>query len=471
MDLETARWLVSDESGPALRVAAGEADPGSLVAGERLRALVGGDQAAAVLNQIALRRRAGGKLGPVAADMWLTSAGLEQATRWRVATWRAAMLRAAGVARVVDLGCGIGVDALACARAGLDVIGVERDPVTAVLAAANLKGVGRVGCGSAEDVVTHVTIGAGSGVEAGIPGVEGSVDGRIVTDALGDPATAVFIDPARRTGRGRSWDVTDLSPSWEFVSGLLAADRLTVVKLGPGFPDALIPDGVLALWVSDGGDLVECSLWSASLGAVTAALHPADPADGGETGCRPGVGSPDLKKPTSGPCEWGESGASPTAGIVRPGSVGRRAAILLPDEHLLGATRRPAATAERLPVPGDWLYEPDPAVARAGATDDLAAQLNAGRIATGVPYLLASDHRPTPFATAFRIVEVHPWDERALKRWAAERAIGTLEIKKRAVDADPATLRKRLRLRGNRAATIVITPTVRHAAWLVVERT
>ena len=39
MDVATARWLVSDAAGPALRAAAAEAAPGSLGAATRLRGL------------------------------------------------------------------------------------------------------------------------------------------------------------------------------------------------------------------------------------------------------------------------------------------------------------------------------------------------------------------------------------------------------------------------------------------------
>jgi hypothetical protein len=51
--------------------------------------------------------------------MFFTRAGLEQATRTIVAGRRAARLAAAGVATLADLGCGIGSDALAAARAGI----------------------------------------------------------------------------------------------------------------------------------------------------------------------------------------------------------------------------------------------------------------------------------------------------------------------------------------------------------------
>ncbi len=104
-------------------------------------------QAAAVLTQAELRRRAVTKFGEAAGRLFFTRDALEQATRSDVARWRAERLRDAGATQVVDLGCGIGADALAFAAAGLDVVAVEFDPATAVLAAANLGDAGRVVCG------------------------------------------------------------------------------------------------------------------------------------------------------------------------------------------------------------------------------------------------------------------------------------------------------------------------------------
>ena len=384
MDVATARWLVSDAAGPALRAAAAEADPGSLGAATRLRALVEPDQAAAVLDQVALRRRAVAKLGPRAENLFLTADGLEQATRWPVAARRAARLAATGATRVADLGCGLGVDALALQDAGLHVIAVERDEVTAVLAQANLG--------------TEVLVGD-------------------VTDlwpqlAASDPDLAVFADPARRTGAGRSWRVEDLSPPWPFVEALLDGTRPACVKLGPGVPHSLIPETVEAEWVSDAGSVVECALWAGP-------------------GARPG----------------------------------RRAAIV--DGVELADTGRPPAGVGAIE---EYLYEPDGAVVRAGLVDEFAGLVKAHRIADGIAYLSAPWDMPTPFATVFAVREVLPFDEKVLRAWVRERGIGTLEIKKRGLDLDPAELRRRLRPRGRGVATLVVTPTRDGARVLVCGR-
>ena len=94
--------------------------------------------AAAALTQIGLRRSARTKLGARADSVLFTRAGLEQASRAAVAAHHADRFVAAGVRRVVDLGCGIGADALALLDAGLEVVAVDSDPETASLAQANL---------------------------------------------------------------------------------------------------------------------------------------------------------------------------------------------------------------------------------------------------------------------------------------------------------------------------------------------
>ncbi|MFP5417229.1 MAG: THUMP-like domain-containing protein, partial [Actinomycetes bacterium] len=324
--------------------------------------------------------------------LWFTPDGLEQATRPRVAARRAARLartlamvnpRSEGHAGVVvDLGCGIGADALAFAEARLVVVAVERDEGTAVLASANL---GReVIVGEAEELWPR----------------------------LAAPGVAVFADPARRTASGRTWRVEDLSPGWPFVESLLDGTRVACVKLGPGVPHALIPDEVEAEWVSDAGTVVECCLWA-------------------------------------GP------GAFP----------GRRRAVV-DGVELVGTGRLPA---EGGPV-GEFLYEPDGAVVRAGLVDEFAGLVKAHRLAEGIAYLSAPWNMPTPFATVFAVREVMSYDEKILRAWVRDRGVGTLEIKKRGLDVDPAELRRRLRPRGKGEATLVLAPTRAGAVAIVCQR-
>ena len=163
-----------------------------------------------------LRRQARTKFGEAAAEMFFTRAGLEQATRPEVADHHASRFVEAGVRRVLDLGCGIGSDSMAFARAGLEVVAVDVDPTTAAVAQANLAGCGEVICADASDVAEQ-----------------------LMTAGVG-----VFCDPARRDDRGRVWRVEDFTPAWSTVMELLDGGRTAGVKLGPALPHSLIPEVV-----------------------------------------------------------------------------------------------------------------------------------------------------------------------------------------------------------------------------------
>jgi SAM-dependent methyltransferase len=384
MDAGLARWLVSADAIPALAEASAQPDPGSLAAATALRRRWSPEQSAAVLGQAALRRKAVAKFGDRADRLFLTADGLEQATRADVARWRAERFVDAGVRELVDLGCGLGADALALVDAGLTVTAVEADPATAVLAQANLGNGVRVLCGDAVELA----------------------------DDLLASGVAVFLDPARRTAAGRTWRVVDFSPPWDLAVGLLAG-RVGCVKAAPGLPSALLPEGVATTWVSHRGDLVEASLWA-------------------------------------GP--W-----------VRDS----RTAVLLPSGGELDAGERRDPPSGPI---GRYLYEPDPAVIRSGAIGALAERLTARAPRPGIAYLFADHLTPTPFATAFEVLEELPFDERVLRRWVREHDIGILEIKVRGLDVDPAVLRKRLKPAGRASATFVLSHADQGARTLVVRR-
>lgn len=198
------------------------------------------DLVSAVVGQARLRTRAVAKFGAFASSMLFTQAGLEQATRLQVAALHAGRFRDAGVARVVDLGCGIGGDSLAFAGLGLSVLAVDADEVTAALAAFNLAPFGEAAAvrhAQAEDI------------------------------ALAED-DAAWLDPARRTG-GHSETTrlirsTDYTPSldWAFE---LARIRPTGIKLGPGFDRETIPADAEAQWISVDGSTLELVLWFGAL--------------------------------------------------------------------------------------------------------------------------------------------------------------------------------------------------------------
>ncbi|WP_229400625.1 methyltransferase domain-containing protein, partial [Micromonospora okii] len=314
MDLDQFAALRTPEGSAALAAAAGVAGGDPLTAASALRSAgLPAGLAAAALTQAELRRRAVGKFGPAAAGMFLTRAGLEQATRGVVADRRAERLRAAGVRTLADLGCGLGADALAAARAGIRVYGVEADPVTAAMAAANAEAAG---------LADRFTVECGDATAFDVSRVD-----------------AVFCDPARRragTGR-RIFDPNAYSPPWDFVTGLAERVPRTVVKVAPGLDHALIPAGAEAEWVSVGGDLVEAALWCGPLAGsprratVLKEGHPFN-ASGR-------AGAPSYQPPASGGQPAGPDGQPAGSGHQLTGSGTAEAAV--------GPVRR-------------YLHDPDP---------------------------------------------------------------------------------------------------------------
>ena len=191
-----------------------------------------------VLSQAKLRRRAQAKFGEFANTMFFTEAGLEQASRLKVAAIHAGRFRAAGVNHVADLGCGIGAESLAMASLDIQVSAFELDEVSAAMATYNLAKFSNVQIAQAD--VTEIDLA---------------------------PYDGCFIDPARRELNGpnrentkRKFDLEDLTPSWEFVLEL-SKTKATIAKLGPGIDHRDIPSEAEAVWVSDNGDLLEAGLY------------------------------------------------------------------------------------------------------------------------------------------------------------------------------------------------------------------
>ena len=195
MDIASLAALRAPD-GAALLAQIGDYDSGrALALGARLRARHAPALVAAAMTQARLRTRALGKLGPDASRMWFTPAGLEQASRSQVAQRRAARFAALGLNssvgstggaagggagdRVADLGCGLGTDALALARAGLRVVAIECDPLTAALARANTEDLGL-----ADRIEVRV----------------GDVTDPAVLGEITRTCALVFVDPARRGG-------------------------------------------------------------------------------------------------------------------------------------------------------------------------------------------------------------------------------------------------------------------------------
>ena len=371
MTTDPLRALLTSEGQEILGLLRGQdvTGPDALRLGTELRTRYPAELVADAMGQQELRTRAAAKFAR-AQDMFFTRPGLEQASAEAVARHRAA--RYAGAASVADLCCGIGGDLIALAGTGR-VLAVDRDPVHLSMAEQNARvyGVG-------EAVTTLEADVRAAGLE--------SVD-------------AVFVDPARRSPRGRM-RTGESEPPLEWCVGLTERVPAVGVKAAPGIPHDSVPAGWELEFVSVDRDLKEAVAWSPALATAQAR------------------------------------------------------ATLLPGGHTLVA-----AAGDPVPVrePGAYLLDPDPAVTRARAVEELARRLGAWKIDDRIAFLSADEPISTPFARTLRVIDSAPWNQKRLPQRLRALDIGAVDIRRRGLAGDVDALHRRLKLTGSRRATLVMT--------------
>jgi SAM-dependent methyltransferase len=378
VNLDAFAALLSGE-GQALLTSLRGYDPADeLATATRLRREHPAELVSAALGQARLRQRGAVKFGADAYRMYFTPDGVEQATRTAVAEHRAMRFAALGARRVADLCCGIGGDAIALARTGIAVLAIDRDPLTCAVARANAQALGladliEVRCAEAAEVDT------------------GAYD-------------ALFADPARRTGRGRTFDPEAYSPPLSWAAQAARKLPYAAIKVAPGIPHEAIPEDAAAEWISYAGEVKEAVLWFGTGVALQATLLP-----GGATLADP-AGSSDqaLRVPAVGP-------------------IGR------------------------------YLYEPDGAVIRAHLVAEAAERLGGRLIDETIAYITSDELHQTPYATAYEITDTLPFHLKKLKALLRERRIGIAVIKKRGSAVEPEALRKKLGLAGPHSCVVILT--------------
>ncbi|OPE47734.1 SAM-dependent methyltransferase [Mycobacterium intermedium] len=212
----------------------------------------------------------------------------------------------------------------------------------------------------------------------------------------------VVVDPARRSGGRRRFSLDDYQPP---LGALLDTyhGRDLVVKCSPGIDFEQVQrlgfDGEIEL-TSYRGSVREACLW--------------------------------------------------TAGLADPG-VRRRASVLDSGEEVTDSDPddcpvRPA---------GRWIVDPDGAIVRAGLVRQYATRHGLWQLDPDIAYL-SGDRLPAS-VRGFEVLERLPFDERRLRQALTAMDCGALEILVRGVRVDPDVLRRRLRLRGSRPLSLVIT--------------
>jgi hypothetical protein len=231
----------------------------------------------------------------------------------------------------------------------------------------------------------------------------------VQADVLTTPppaAGALFCDPGRRSGGRRRFSVEQYEPPLAHVLRWREQTPALAVKLSPGVAlEELAAVGTHELeFISLAGELKEAALWCGPLATV----H-------------------------------------------------RRATLLHQQGPPATLTSDEAAPTPALAPPAGVLYEPDPAVIRAGLVAHLAARLDAAQLDSSIAYLTAPTPTPTPFARSWRIIEWLPFNLKRLRARLRTLDAGTVTVKKRGAPLDTDTLARQLSSTGTHPLVVVLT--------------
>jgi hypothetical protein len=216
----------------------------------------------------------------------------------------------------------------------------------------------------------------------------------------------MFFDPARRTSHHRHFSVQQYQPPLSIIKDWLPKHPALGVKISPGVDQAeLVGYKAEVEFISWHGALKEAVLW---FGPLKTAL---------------------------------------------------RRATLLPGPYMLASDHpyQSPTDAHNVTDPKSFLYEPDPAIIRAGLVTALAERLNASQIDPDIAYLTADSLTPTPFARTWSIEAWFPFQLKRLRSYLHQHHIGHVSVKKRGSPLEPDFLIQQLRLRGDQERVVVLT--------------
>jgi len=215
---------------------------------------------------------------------------------------------------------------------------------------------------------------------------------RVTRADLPEHLGGIFYDPARRRAGQRLHADAEYDPPLALARHWQADVPLLGIKVAPGCDLATLPADLAheVEFVSLDGALKEATLWS-----------------------------------------------GPAA------RAGRRATLL---DHGGGVVtlEDAAPPPPRVMPPRAWLFEPDPAVIRAGLVTTVADRLGAGQLDAQIAYLTGDAAPPSPFVRAWRVLEWAPFHLKRLRHALRARGAGAVTVKKRGSPLDTDALAREL---------------------------
>jgi hypothetical protein len=211
---------------------------------------------------------------------------------------------------------------------------------------------------------------------------------------------AAFIDPSRREGGRRVVNLADYAPPVDDL-GWLPNYSAVGIKVAPGIDHDAVPDGCEIEFISVNGECREAVLWFGDL----------------RTEAR-------------------------VRATLLPGGV-----------SVVGEDSTPVGCS----AVSDYVYEPDRAIIRAHLVEQVAASIDAQKIAADVAYLTSKHRVESTYVRGFRVEEVMDFSLRRVQSYVSAQGIGRLDIKKRRFPMTPDEVFGKLKLKGSNRATLILT--------------
>ncbi|MBA4190285.1 MAG: SAM-dependent methyltransferase [Planctomycetaceae bacterium] len=248
------------------------------------------------------------------------------------------------------------------------------------------------------------------------------LSGRITVhtaDALTVPVPdvrAAFADPSRRAEGRRYLDPEDYTPSLSALRERFPPEFPLGVKVAPGVARDDLPSvGAEAEFISVAGEMKECVLWFGPLRST------------------------------------------------------RYRATVLPAGVTLFAEDEPPPLPTPEPV-GEYVFDPDPAVVRAGLQGLLAEQLGLSPIDWTVTLLTGAELVPSPFLTPYRVEFSDRYHLGRLRDHLREKQVGRITMVKRGSMLDSDDVTKKLKLNGPEHRMVILTRANGEQAMIVGNR-
>ena len=223
------------------------------------------------------------------------------------------------------------------------------------------------------------------------------------------PVDAIFIDPDRRLNDKKIVSLHKMQPPITVLPELKKITPHIGIKISAAYHSLEIPPDCEIEAISLNGQCIEAVLW------------------------------------------FGDLKSAPRRATILPANV-----TLAKSNQLFKISIQP---------PGNYLFDPDPAVSRVHLVNQLVSQLNGYKLDADNSLFCAGDNVATPFADKYQVLNHFPYQFSQLKSWLKENNVGKIHIIKRNITLDSEQLIQKLKGKGDKTKMLLFTQ-IKGKTWV-----